>query len=775
MRVDSINSLNSHSRLSKKQYTSVVTFSSAKSDDEKGSSIPFAINSFLSKFLIKSPQNTLPKEYNSRLETLKNKGVPEGLCKKFAVLDNKSYSRVLELLKEGVSSINIVEVISLDDVMYNQALDLTKLGIVDSFLFPLASQEQEGYLKTLDLYDKGFDSDALLLFSKLTSEEEQEAIKLLKQGYSPFVAANLVKLSEEQKSVARELKNRKIQIDEATQIAKLDEEKRKKAIQYLDKGIEPEFVVSLSSLPIEAEKKLPELISLDVGSVNLEYFAKLSPKDYSRMKELLSQGVQPDYITDILLIESGQLENKEYLEYRNRGYGYTTAFSISLLEDEKLDSLKRVIDANPEIKKLLKQECDVSVETFQYSETDEVIFEREFRTDNGTKINIVDTFYENGNTSKSRVEQYSDFSTSSTTSPQGNVYKIKYDKYGEIKELFEIVQDEKTKEVMGVLYSKASDVLQGVFDTVYYDISQFVDTNIELSSNIFDIEKAVIGDGIVLSETIKNDDGSTSYTEVFGINGYGIDRNYTEKRNEKTGEVEFSYYSYRIQNENDDEPVMNITRTFEKRPDGSVLNSINGIDYEITYDDENKIITITDGIRTKKYDVDSKLPYYSKDIIWDKVKSLQVDTIMTIFDYISKWNYCEDEDSAACGYGNLLSTGLNTDIILHESGHIKCYADSSILDDDVLLDTYGEEMDDYMNTIPFNEQEFTTYFSPRAHMMDADGLSEFVAETHIILNSFGTRYNKLKTRTQFLAKYFPRTVARVAELTGKNSTESLLK
>lgn len=775
MRVDSINSLNSHNRLPKKQYTSVVTFTSAKSDDDKGVSIPFSINSFLSKFIVKSQQNTLPKDYNSRLETLKNKGVPVGLCKKFAGFDDNSYSRVLELLDEGVSSINIAEVVSLDDVMYKQALDLTKLGIVDSFLFPLASQEQEGYLKTLDFYDKGFDSDALLLFSKLTQEEEQEAIRLLKQGYSPFVAGNLVKLSEEQKNVALELKNRKIQIDEATQIAKLDEEKRKKALEYLEKGIEPEFVVSLSSLPIEAETKISELLALDVGAVNLEYFVKLSEKDYSRMKDLLSQGVLADYITDILLIESGQLENKEYLEYRSRGYGYTTAFSISLLEDEKLESLKRVIDANPEMKRLLKQECDVSVETFQYSDTDEVIFEREFRTENGTKINIVDTFYENGNSSKSRVEQYSDFSTSSMTSPQGNVYKIKYDKFGEIKELFEIVQDEKTKEVMGVLYSKASDALQGVFDTVYYDISQFVDTNNELSSNIFDIKNAVIGNGIVLSETTKNEDGSISYSETFGINGYGIDRNYSEKRNEKTGDVISSCYSYRIQHENEDEPIMNITRTFEKRPDGSVLNSINGIDYEITYDDENKIITITDGVKTKKYDVDSKLPYYSKDIVWEKVKSLQVDTIITIFDYISKWNYCEDEDSAACGFGNLLSTGLNTDIILHESGHIKCYSDLSILDDDLLLDLYGEEMNDYMNTLPFNEQEFTTYFSPRAHMMDADGFSEFVAETHIILNSFGTRYNKLKTRTQFLAKYFPRTVARVAELTGKNSTESLLK
>ncbi len=775
MRVDSINSLNSKNYLLKKQYSSVVSFSSVKSNDDKVSSTSFSINSFLSKFIGKSPHNTLSKEYNSRYETLKNKGVPEGLCKKFASFDDKSYSRVLELLEEGVSSINIAEVVSLNDIMYKQAIDLTKLGIVDSFLFPLASQEQDGYLKTLDFYDKGFDSDALLLFSKLSQEEEQEAIRLLKQGYSPFVAANLVKLSEEQKNVALELKNRKIQIDEATQIAKLDEEKRKKAIQYLDKGIEPEFVVSLASLPIDSEKKMPELLTLDVGSVNLEYFAKLPEKDYSRMKELLSQGVQPDYITDILLIESGQLENREYLEYRNRGYGYTTAFSISLLEDEKIDSLKRVIDANPEIKKLLKQECDVSVETFQYSDTDEVIFERVYRTENGTKVNIVDTFYENGNSSKSRVEKYNDFSTSSSTSPQGNVYKIKYDKYGEIEELFEIVQDEKTKEVVGVLYSKASEVLQGVFDTVYYDISQFVDANVELSSNVFDIENAVIGDGNVLSKTTKNDDGSISYSESFEINGYEIDRNYSEKRNEKTNDVESSYYSYRIQHENSDEPIMNITRTFEKRPDGSVLNSINGIDYEITYDDENKIITITDGVRTKKYDVDSKLPYYSKDIIWDKVKSLQVDTIMTIFDYISKWNYCEDEDSAACGYGNLLSTGLNTDIILHESGHIKCYADDSILDDDILLDIYGEEMDNYMNTIPFNEQEFTTYFSPRAHMMDADGFSEFVAETHIILNSFGTRYNKLKTRTQFLAKYFPRTVARVAELTGKNSTESLLK
>ena len=61
------------------------------------------------------------------------------------------------------------------------------------------------------------------------------------------------------------------------------------------------------------------------------------------------------------------------------------------------------------------------------------------------------------------------------------------------------------------------------------------------------------------------------------------------------------------------------------------------------------------------------------------------------------------------------------------------------------------------------------------NMIGSDGADEFIAETNLLLTTFGTSNAKIKTRTQFLEKYFPKTIASIANYLGKNSKESLLK
>ncbi|MBQ8887482.1 MAG: hypothetical protein IJY61_07275 [Candidatus Gastranaerophilales bacterium] len=84
-------------------------------------------------------------------------------------------------------------------------------------------------------------------------------------------------------------------------------------------------------------------------------------------------------------------------------------------------------------------------------------------------------------------------------------------------------------------------------------------------------------------------------------------------------------------------------------------------------------------------------------------------------------------------------------------------------------------MDTFKINMPFNEQEFIQYFSPRAELTESDGLEEFIAETNALLTSYGINHKELNTRAQFLVKYFPRTIAKVAELSNKTSTKSLLE
>ena len=84
-------------------------------------------------------------------------------------------------------------------------------------------------------------------------------------------------------------------------------------------------------------------------------------------------------------------------------------------------------------------------------------------------------------------------------------------------------------------------------------------------------------------------------------------------------------------------------------------------------------------------------------------------------------------------------------------------------------------MQEFSNSTPENEQEFIQYFSPKAEIFEAIGTNEFVAETNMILSQYGSNYENIKTRSQFLVRYFPKTIAIAADLLGKTSKNSLIE
>ncbi len=220
---------------------------------------------------------------------------------------------------------------------------------------------------------------------------------------------------------------------------------------------------------------------------------------------------------------------------------------------------------------------------------------------------------------------------------------------------------------------------------------------------------------------------------------------------------------------------MNIERVYKKHNNNSATHVINEVTYKLRFDDKNKEITISDGIKTRTISFKDKLAYFAQDILWETIKTLPVDTLLTINKNIEKWNFCREEDSVADGYTHTISTGKIQSIITHETGHFKDYETLFSMNNKEFLKSYNEEMKKYLNMTPFNEQEFIQYFSPRAMLYDATGTNEFAAETNLVLTTYGTNYEKLKTRAQLLVRYFPKTIAITAKLLGKTSKKSLLE
>ena len=710
---------------------------------------------------------------NYRIKQLTKLGLSDFYARRLSKVDNNKYQKIIELVSLGVFEEGLEDTIELEEEQYKQALELISHNVINEDLASLAKLEGKAYRRVIELKDKGVDTEQVGLFANLSDEEYEEAKKMMKNGYTPIESASFARLSEEQKEIALNLCTMNTPVEIAADIALMDVQRRNLSFELIRKGISAEEALYIANLEDKQEDRLDEIISMNVGDENVSDFAKFSEQHYKKAVSLFSKGVLPEYISEIIAIEDGKKDNPEYKEYRKRGYSRSISYALSLLDSDELEELSKIMRKNKRIKEILFQEYDINLIELQDSKELEAIFSREIRCKNGTKITFVQTFDNRGNSTKSRLEEYSNHSTSSTLSGISGVYKAKYDKFGEIRELAQFIQDPETHSVIGVLHSKVSELLPGVFESIYYDISKFKESNSNIDNEVdYDIENSVITKGTPMSSVVQREDGTIVYQEYFRKNGLLTKREYRERKN-TDGEIIYSYYSYNIKDRKN-KNLMDIKRVYRKLNDKVSINIINGVTYRLIYDDENKEITVSDGKNSKKISFKDKLAYYSQDKLWKTIKTLPVDTILTIEQNAKKWNYCREEDSCADGYTHTISTGTKQSVILHETGHFKDYETQFSINNKTFLKFYSKEMKAFLNSIPYNEQEFVQYFSPRATLNDATGTNEFVAEANIILTTYGTDYERLKTRSQFLVRYFPETLAIVADLLRKTSQKSLL-
>ncbi len=687
----------------------------------------------------------------------------------------RNRTRAEELSDYGIFEYCIEELSNLKKKNYNKAIKLAQIGLQDETILDIVKSDKRLFKRALNLQKNGVYAELIRDFLTLSEENYKEAIKLMKQGYSPSTAQYLAEIESEKREEFLKLINNNIDKELAKSIILLNENEKNKFENYLSQGISAAGAIELVNLNENQQKRVQELIHFKIGDENIADYAELSEEEYHKALNLLSDGIFPEFIIPILRIESGKSENDEYKEYIKRGYSKSSSFALSLLNEEEGETLKNLIKINPEIKDILKENYDINLISRQNSDVSEIILDREIINADGNKIILIQIFDTNGNHTKSRLEEYKDHSTSSVINTGNNIYHARYDKYGEIKEFVQIISDEKSNNVTGVIHAKASDKLKGAFERTYYDINQFKtdQSNYFDNNSEFDTEKCVISKGKPISSITENPDGSITYNEEFEKNNTITRRIYTEKRN-SSNQKQYSYYKYEIKDKKG-KTLSDTEREIIQTAEGKYINKINGITYNVSFDDTHKTIRVSDGKRTKILNFGTKLSYYSKDILWEQVKKLPIDTLYTLYNNIDRWDYCDNSEAAADGRTKTIHSGTQPDITTHECGHIKIYNYESILENEELIKIYNEEMNIFEKNTPWNEQEFIQYFSPKADLCDSEGLEEFIAETNIILSSYGINYNELNTRSQMLIWNFPNTIAKIAELLGNNSQKSILE
>lgn len=719
-------------------------------------------------------QDNLPDEktQKERFDFLVENDISETFARAFSRLPEDKYARAIEVLKKNVFEENVEEVIELDDDEYKNVHELLDIGADSESVAILAKLKGNDYKRAKDFLAKGIDASDVIHFVKLRKSQEGKAIEYLKAGQAPYIAAKYARMNKHQRDMASYFLFDGLESDIAFSIAELNNKQFTRALSIMEKGIIKDEAYDLAKLSSKNYKKIDKLRELNIPDSSLAVFSEFDSESLSRALELLKNGVLADYIPDILDIQDGKMERDEYEEYRALGYGENGSFKLSLMDENEIEKIKEFIGRNPEIEELLKDNYEPDVVELQNTDNSILIMSKEAKSENGSDINLVQIFFDDGTVIKNKSEENKKDGSISRIYKGSDIFQIKYAKFGEIREMIQYIRDEEHGGIAGVLISKASELLEGCFETKYYDINDFK-TSDDISKVDASIEDSVTSEGETISSVRKNPNGSITYTEDWTYGDYTTKRNYTEKRS-KTGDLVYSEYSYNIEDKNNNS-LMNIDRTFKRNSDGSSTNIINGNTYNISYDDSRKTVIISDGKNRKELDFSTKLPLYSQNTLWEKsIKYLPVDTLLTIHKNINKWNYCINEDSAANGVSKTLSSGTHTEVITHEAGHLKCYENEDLAENPELNQIYIDEMGDFMEVMPHNEQEFIDYFSLRANMASSNGIDEFIAETNILLSTYGVNYSRLKTRSQLLERYFPKTICKIAELTGKTSCESLL-
>ncbi len=724
-----------------------------------------------------SAKEKIHTDFQKRLTYLKDTlGISAAYAKKIAAYDDERYKKALTLLDTDIEEEVVEEASKLNNNHFKRALSLLKMNVTNQSLVEIAGFEDETYKKAVKFLKEDFVPDSVTDLACYSEEQVKRVYEYINKGLPSEVATKLASVNEKDADFVLGLLDNEVSLDTAMEIVEYPEEKREKIIHNIESGVEEESVISISNLPEKAAERVKELQAMNIGDDIVADCAELNDDDYKYILDSMRAGTYPEHAYDVMVMKQKNKINPIYEECREKGYGVNAAYTISTLQEGERDVLEKMIAKFPQLEDYFKNNFDVDMAILQNTQEDKahLLLTKQYVVPGSAKVALTVIFDSNGNETKSRVEEYSNFATTGTVKGSGNVVQSAYQKGGDIKRMLHYVSDEETGNLKGVYFSTITDDLKGCFETTYYDINDFKTDSTSLLGEVnVDVTDCVKSRGTPLSKVTKNSDGSISFNETFTWNGFKTEREYSEKKDE-SGNFIYRTYSYNIYDK-DGNAISEIERSWTKNEDGTVTNIINGNEYNLKFDDKNKIIYIRSNGKIKSIKFDKKLAKCSKENLWAIIKKTDIDTLLTIYNDVRKWYHCQSTNDYADGYSKILATGGSIPIITHETGHLKSYErNDAMLEDKKIKEVYNKEMESFQKNFSYNEQEFIEYFSPRADLCESDGLSEFIAETNMIATTYGAGETSLNTRNQILVRFFPETIATIAKKLGKTSKKNLI-
>ncbi|MBR5303758.1 MAG: hypothetical protein IKU37_02915, partial [Candidatus Gastranaerophilales bacterium] len=357
-----------------------------------------------------------------------------------------------------------------------------------------------------------------------------------------------------------------------------------------------------------------------------------------------------------------------------------------------------------------------------------------------------------------------------------------------------------------ILYTRSSNILDGAYNTTRYDLSNYPE-DFDILSALKDgsIDEVIktngYPEGIKLS-SISQDGNITNYNESYERNGLQTIRSYSQEVNDG-GRIISTNYTYNIIGANE-ETLASINRSWKQNPDGTTTTIINGKEYQAKFNDKTLEIEITqpDGNIIKfnildKFGKIEKVPPVcapnSKQLLreliektiadnygteenaklafYEFLKSIPADQLINYNNHIDITYILPAINSAymtSYVYPNIAFLAVSEDlpVLSHELGHAIDGENFEISSkNQELTNIYNQEMLQFKKDYPEYSQAFIAYFMQQGGSA-GNGLSEFFAETNMLLTTYGQNIPVFTTRAEYLVRYFPKTIAEIAKILG---------
>ena len=527
-------------------------------------------------------------------------------------------------------------------------------------------------------------------------------------------------------------------------VIKSEEERMK---DFKDRNLSCVSGVELIEMPQEQYDKGLALIDKGLDCKKATQFAKYNDDRYQRLADLLDKNCPPKFAADII-------SNSYY------------------------DKAEKLLHDYPEFLETIDSSYELEYEDYKDFSTGFQLVAKKSVDNDGEKVVKKVIMDHKGNISKNTIFYNGDTIESSSFAGNKSTITVaeKIDKrYGTFENVslqIEVVNGE-NGEPEHIVSTKLSDKLQGAYESRKYNLADYPD-DWDMIGLIKDgtlddkIEEFGLKQGEKLSGVSESVNGDITYDEHYTYNGKEITKKYTQQGTFANN------YSYEIKNE-DGSTLLKMDRSWQKNDDGTTTTIINGKEYIAEFDDENYKVKVTDSDGKQKIiKIGDSCLLGSEEPFFEFAKTVPADLLislanMAVIELNPRYSGLHLENY-------YLEVQPDQGALAHELGHGEDWLNQNvdylgkISRNEKLNQIYTKELKKFNEENPSAFQDVIAYFAKTGGSLSS-GLSELVADTHALMSTYGHTREDLSMRINYLTKYFPETVAKVAELFGYNQVE----